>query len=39
MKESDRREIAKYRISRAHETLLEVDILIENQLWNTAVNR
>ncbi len=39
MKESDRKEIAKYRISRAHETLREVDILIENQFWNTAVNR
>jgi uncharacterized protein (UPF0332 family) len=39
MKESDRKEIVKYRISRAHETLREVDILIENKLWNIAVNR
>ena len=39
MKRSDRNEIVKYRLSRAHETLREVDILIENQLWNTAVNR
>ncbi len=28
-----------YRIKRANETLKEVDILIENRYWNTAVNR
>lgn len=39
MNESDRKIIVKYRISRAHETLREVDKHIENQLWNTAVNR
>ena len=39
MKQSGRNELVKYRLSRAHETLREVDILIENQLWNTAVNR
>ncbi len=26
-------------MSRADETLREIDILIENQLWNTAINR
>lgn len=26
-------------MSRANETLREINILIENQLWNTAVNR
>ena len=39
MTDAERKEIVKYRINRAHETLREVDILIENQLWNTAVNR
>ena len=39
MNESDRKEIVKYRIARAHETLKEVNKHIENQLWNTAVNR
>jgi len=28
-----------YRIRRAKETLLEVDILIQNKFWNTAINR
>ena len=39
MNESDRKKIIKYRITRARETLKEVDVHIENQLWNTAVNR
>jgi uncharacterized protein (UPF0332 family) len=39
MTDTERKEIVKYRLSRAHETLNEVDILIENKLWNTAVNR
>ena len=39
MNTSDRNEIVKYRIRRAYETFREVEILIENQLWNTAVNR
>ena len=39
MKKEDRVEIVKYRIARAHETLREVDILIDNKLWNTAINR
>jgi len=39
VKQSDRNTIVKYRMLRANETLREIDILIENQLWNTAVNR
>ncbi len=39
MTDTERNEIVKYRLSRAHETLNEVDILIDNQLWNTAINR
>ncbi len=29
----------KYRLQRAHETISETKILIENKFWNTAVNR
>ncbi|WP_373515144.1 HEPN domain-containing protein [Persicitalea sp.] len=39
MKEKDREALARYRIQRARETFDEVSILIENGLWNTAVNR
>ena len=39
MKDIDRKEIVSYRMSRAQETIREVNILIDNQLWNTAVNR
>ncbi|HEV7346778.1 HEPN domain-containing protein [Telluribacter sp.] len=39
MKSQDRIELSKYRIRRARETFGEVSILIENRLWNTAVNR
>ena len=28
-----------YRLQRANETISEIKILIENKLWNTAVNR
>ncbi len=28
-----------YRIQRAKETILEVDVLIENEFWNSAINR
>lgn len=30
---------SNYRINKAKETLSEVNILIENQLWNTAISR
>lgn len=39
MNQKDLQDLAKYRITRAKETLNEVSILIENKLWNTAVNR
>ncbi len=34
-----RKELVKYRINRANETLKEVEVLIENQFWNASVNR
>ncbi|TDB63603.1 HEPN domain-containing protein [Arundinibacter roseus] len=39
MKEQDRVQLSIYRIKRARETFNEVAILLENGLWNTAVNR
>ena len=30
---------ADYRLKRANETLKEVEVLIENKFWNTAINR
>ena len=29
----------RYRLQRANETISETKILIENKLWNTAINR
>jgi uncharacterized protein (UPF0332 family) len=39
MKVFQREDYIAYRIRRANETIGEIDILIENKLWNTAVNR
>jgi uncharacterized protein (UPF0332 family) len=39
MNEQDKAELVKYRLTRARETFKEVDILVKNELWNTAVNR
>lgn len=39
MNEQLRAELIEYRINKALTTLDEVKIHIENQLWNTAVNR
>lgn len=39
MKEVNNLELSKYRLEKANETLLEIDILVQNELWNTAVNR
>ncbi|MFH0756971.1 MAG: HEPN domain-containing protein [Bacteroidota bacterium] len=39
MKEANSLELSKYRLKKANETLLEIDILVQNELWNTAVNR
>lgn len=39
MNEQERKELVNYRINRAKDTLKEVHIHIDNELWNTAVNR
>jgi uncharacterized protein (UPF0332 family) len=35
----ERQELLKYRTSKARATFKEVELHIENKLWNTAVNR
>jgi uncharacterized protein (UPF0332 family) len=39
MNDRERIELSNYRIQRAKDTLLEVNIHIENRLWATAINR
>lgn len=39
MDEGIRLDIVRYRQRKAHELLHDVDVLIENELWNSAVNR
>ncbi len=39
MNETDKNELIKYRIERAKQTLLEVNVMIDNEYWNGAVNR
>jgi len=39
MKPEGNEELVNYRIKKARETFNEVDILIKNKLWNTAINR
>jgi len=39
MNEQEKLEIVSYRIRRANETLHEVQLHIENELWATAINR
>lgn len=39
MKDQDRQQLINYRINRAFQTLEEVNILVENKLWNAAINR
>jgi len=39
MTEQERKDIIIYRITRANETLLEVEEIIKLKYWNTAVNR
>ncbi|GGA92322.1 HEPN domain-containing protein [Puia dinghuensis] len=39
MNEQDKAELVNYRIHRARATYDEVQILVANKLWNTAVNR
>jgi uncharacterized protein (UPF0332 family) len=39
MKSEERKKLVQYKILKARETFNEVQILIENKLWNTAINR
>lgn len=39
MTENEKQELINYRMSRVDETLKEVEFLIDNGLYNTAVNR
>ena len=39
LSDEDRKAIVKYRLERAKETLLDVDVSIQNNRWNNAANR
>jgi uncharacterized protein (UPF0332 family) len=39
MNKQERAELVKYRIAKARETFDEVKLHIENELWETAINR
>lgn len=39
MNQQEREELIKYRLAKARETFEEVELHIENELWDTAVNR
>ena len=39
MTSNERKELVIYRINKAKETFSEIDLLIQNRLWNTAINR
>lgn len=39
MKKTSKDELILYRIRRAHETLKEVDAMVDNGFWNAAINR
>jgi uncharacterized protein (UPF0332 family) len=39
MNQEEKLELIRYRIKKARDTFEEVQILIENKLWNTAINR
>jgi len=39
MNQKERQELVKYRITKARRTFKEVNLHVENKLWNTAVNR
>ncbi len=36
---SQKQELVAFRLRKAKETLQEIDILLANKLWNTAINR
>jgi uncharacterized protein (UPF0332 family) len=39
MNQKELQELVKYGIRKARETFNEVDLHVENKLWNTAMNR
>ena len=39
MKDPERADLIEYRLKRATESLQEIEIHLENGLWNTAINR
>lgn len=39
MTKEERKDLVIYRITKSRNTLEEIDLLIENKLWNTTVNR
>ncbi len=39
MNEENKKQLIAYRIARANETLKEITILIDHNLWNTAMSR
>ena len=39
MKNSEKSDLIAYRLNRATDTLQEINIHVENGLWNTAINR
>ncbi len=39
MNDESRKQIVEFRIENARNTLKEVLILTQNELWNTAINR
>ena len=39
MEEDVKRDIVCYRRQKAHDLIHDVDVLIDNELWNSTVNR
>lgn len=39
MKENQNKDIVSYRLTKAKETMNEINLHLANELWNTAVNR
>ncbi|MDR2970644.1 MAG: HEPN domain-containing protein [Bacteroidales bacterium] len=39
LKDTERKEVVKYRLEKARETLAEIPVLFENKLYRTAANR
>jgi uncharacterized protein (UPF0332 family) len=39
MTTEERKDLVNYRITKSKKTLAQIELLIQNELWNTAVNR